>query len=139
MRSNRLRGCLVVAALFAGTSSASAQDNNTDEKTDEKPDQQTEQKAGDKTERLPAPQTVAQAEPPPPAGPSPTTPAGHAPMTDDQVKKMIDDKIAAMRPKGPQIEFGGYARAGVGLAGKGGKQVCFNLPGADTHWRLGNE
>jgi maltoporin len=56
-------------------------------------------------------------------------------MTEDQVKKMIE----GMRPKGPQIEFGGYARAGVGLTFKGGKQVCFNLPGADTHWRLGNE
>jgi maltoporin len=27
----------------------------------------------------------------------------------------------------------------VGLTFGGGKQVCFNLPGADTHWRLGNE
>jgi maltoporin len=137
MRSNRLRGCLVVAALFAGTSSASAQDN-IDEKTDDK----TEQKADEKTEKLPAPATavVAQAEPsgPPQSGPSPTTPAPAPMMTEDQVKKMIDEQIKASK-KGVQLDFGGYARAGVGLTIRGGKQVCFNLPGADTHWRLGNE
>lgn len=143
MRSNKLRGCLVVAALFAGTSSASAQDNNTDQKTDqntdEKTDQNTDQNADQKTEKLPAPRTVAQAEPAPQAGPSPTTPGVREPMTDDQIKKMIDEKVAAMRPKGPSLEFAGYFRGGVGLSIKGGKQVCFNLPGADTHWRLGNE
>lgn len=141
MRSNRLRGCLVVAALFAGTSSASAQDNNTDAKTDENADQ----KADEKADKLPAPDklSLAQAEPAPPAGPSmgpsPTTPGAREPMSEDQVKKMIEEQIKAMRPKGPSLEFAGYARAGVGLALRGGKQVCFNLPGADTHWRLGNE
>jgi maltoporin len=40
---------------------------------------------------------------------------------------------------GPTIEFAGYARAGVGLNLRGGKQVCFGLAGADTKWRLGNE
>jgi len=141
MRSNKLQGCLVVAALFAGTSSASAQDNRTDEKTDEN----TEQKADEKTEKLPAPETVvvAQAEPSstsgvPQSGPSPTTPAPPPMMTEDQIKKMIDEQIKASK-KGVQLDFGGYARAGVGLTIRGGKQVCFNLPGADTHWRLGNE
>ncbi|WP_137936483.1 carbohydrate porin [Chitinivorax sp. B] len=38
-----------------------------------------------------------------------------------------------------QFEFNGYMRAGVGLNSKGGTQVCFGLPGADTKWRLGNE
>jgi maltoporin len=125
----------VVAALFAGTSSASAQDNNTDEKADEKADQNTDAN----TEKLPAPKTVAQAEPTPQAGPSPTTPGAREPMSEDQVKKMIEAEVAKMRPKGPSIEFAGYARAGVGLAIRGGKETCFNLPGADTHWRLGNE
>jgi maltoporin len=60
-------------------------------------------------------------------------------MSEDQVRKMIEEQVAKMRPKGPALEFSGYARAGVGLAIRGGKQVCFNLPGADTHWRLGNE
>jgi maltoporin len=114
----------VVAALFAGTSSASAQDNNTDEKTDENADHKAEQKAD---------------QAPPSAGPSPTTPGVREPMSEDQVKKMIEEQIKAMRPKGPALEFAGYARAGVGLALRGGKEVCFNLPGADTHWRLGNE
>src|SRR5882672_6279323 len=122
MRSNRLRGCLVVAALFAGTSSASAQDNNTDEKADQSTDANTE--------KLPAPKTVAQAEPTPQAGPSPTTPGAREPMSEDQVKKMIEAEVAKMRPKGPSIEFAGYARAGVGLAIRGGKEVCYNLPGA---------
>lgn len=144
MRSNRLRGCLVVAALFAGTSSASAQDNNTDEKTDENADQKAEQKADQKADpktELPTPDKLALAQDTPPAtgataGPSPTNPS---PMSDEQIKKMIGDEVAKIKPKGPSLEFGGYARAGVGLTIRGGKQVCFNLPGADTHWRLGNE
>jgi maltoporin len=37
------------------------------------------------------------------------------------------------------VEFNGYARAGVGLAAGGGGQVCFGLAGADTKYRLGNE
>ena len=149
MRSNRLRGCLVVAALFAGTSSASARDNNTDENTDAKTDENADQKADEKADKLPAPDklSLAQAEPAPAPGPStgpsmgpsPTTPGVREPMSEDQVKKMIEEQIKAMRPKGPSLEFAGYARAGVGLAIRGGKEVCFNLPGADTHWRLGNE
>jgi maltoporin len=135
----------VVAALFAG-SSASAQDNpdqKTDDKADQKTDQSTDQSTDEKTERVATPDRVAQAEPSPgttspTTGPSPQTP-GARELTEDQVKKMISDEMAKMRPKGPSIEFGGYARAGVGLNIRGGKEVCFNLPGADTHWRLGNE
>lgn len=145
MRSNRLRGCLVVAALFAGTSSASAQDKNTDEKTDDNTEQKADQTPDQKTDKLPAPDAVAmaQAEPSPQSaspqsGPSPQTP-GARELSEEQVKKMIDEKVAAMRPKGPSLEFAGYFRGGVGLSIKGGKQVCYNLPGADTHWRLGNE
>lgn len=37
------------------------------------------------------------------------------------------------------IEFTGYFRAGVGGNVAGGNQVCFQAPGADTKWRLGNE
>jgi maltoporin len=143
MRSNRLRGCLVVAALFTGTSSASAQD--TDDKTDDKAD-----KADDKA----APTKVAQAEPTPPAepspqggpspgGPSPQTPGAREPppaVSDEQVRKMVEEQVAkGLKPKGPTLEFSGYARAAVGLAARGGKQVCFGLAGADTKWRLGNE
>lgn len=127
MSSHRLRGCLVVAALVAGTSSASAQ--NTDEKTDNNS----------------APETVAQAEPQPPPPPDvpnqagPSTPGAREPMSEEQMRKMIEEQVAKSRPKGPAIEFSGYGRAGVGLAVRGGKQVCFGLAGADTKWRLGNE
>jgi len=134
MRSNRLRGCLVVATLFTGASSASAQD--TDDKTDDKA----------------APRKVAQAEPepaPPPAPSSenrpdsagPSTPGAReaVPMTEEQMRKMIEAEVAKSRPKGPAVEFSGYGRAAVGLNPRGGKQVCFGLAGADTKWRLGNE
>ena len=40
---------------------------------------------------------------------------------------------------GPAIDFSGYMRAGVGLNTRGGNQVCYQLAGADTKWRLGNE
>src|SRR5262245_40548171 len=136
MRSNRLRSCLVAAALFAGTSSASAQDN-----TDEKTDEQTEQNA----EKPAAPVQVAQAQSDQPAGPSPTEPAAPppaaGPLTEDQIRKMVDEQVAkGMKPKqGISLEFTGYGRAGVGLNIRGGHQVCYGLAGADTKWRLGNE
>src|SRR5690242_1115224 len=129
MRSNGLHGCVVVAALLAQTASASAQDN-TDENT-----------AGS-TDDNAAPEQTAQAEPAPPPGPEqpgssgPTTPG---PRPDESLRKMVEEEVAKMRPKGPALESAGYARAGVGLAVKGGKQVCFVLNGADTKWRLGNE
>ena len=37
------------------------------------------------------------------------------------------------------LEFGGYLRSGIGNATKGGSQSCFQLPGAQTKYRLGNE
>jgi maltoporin len=37
------------------------------------------------------------------------------------------------------VDFSGYFRAGVGINTEGGNQVCFQTPGADTKWRLGNE
>lgn len=37
------------------------------------------------------------------------------------------------------FDFSGYMRAGTGVNLRGGSQVCFGLPGADTKWRLGNE
>jgi maltoporin len=37
------------------------------------------------------------------------------------------------------VDFSGYMRAGVGANAAGGNQVCFQAPGADTKWRLGNE
>ena len=37
------------------------------------------------------------------------------------------------------LEFNGYGRVGVGGADTGGKQSCFQLPGAPAKYRLGNE
>ena len=37
------------------------------------------------------------------------------------------------------FEFHGYLRSGVGGNFRGGGQVCFQLPGAEYKWRLGNE
>lgn len=37
------------------------------------------------------------------------------------------------------LEFGGYVRSGVGTSVNSGKQQCFQLPGAQTKYRLGNE
>lgn len=37
------------------------------------------------------------------------------------------------------IELSGYARAATGVNARGGTMVCFQLPGADTKYRLGNE
>jgi maltoporin len=47
--------------------------------------------------------------------------------------------LAATAAQAADIQFHGYIRAGVGLNAKGGGQVCFQLAGADTKWRLGNE
>lgn len=37
------------------------------------------------------------------------------------------------------IDFNGYYRAGAGASSEGGDQVCFQLPGAGSKYRLGNE
>ena len=37
------------------------------------------------------------------------------------------------------LEFHGYLRSGSGVTGGGGDQTCFQLPGAYTKYRLGNE
>src|ERR1044071_1379387 len=59
MRSRRLHGCVVVAALFAQTSSALAQDN-TDENTDGKTDDNAPAKVAQADPPAAAPVTVAQ-------------------------------------------------------------------------------
>jgi maltoporin len=141
MRSRRLHGCVVVAALFAQTSSALAQDN-TDENTDGNTDDKAAPAKVAQAEPPAAPEKVSQAEPAPPPGPDqpgssgPSTPGTRPP---EDLRKMVEEEVAKMRPKGPALEFAGYARAGVGLNIKGGKEVCFVLNGADAKWRLGNE
>ena len=46
---------------------------------------------------------------------------------------------AATCAQAVDLSFSGYMRAGTGVNLRGGTQVCFGLPGADTKWRLGNE
>src|SRR5215831_12201932 len=143
MRSNRLHRCVVVAALVAQASTASAQDN-TDEKTDGNTDDKAAPANVAQADPSAAPARVAQAEPTPPPGPDnpgssgPSQP-GTRPAASDDMRKMVEEEVAKRMPKGPALEFAGYARAGVGLNVRGGKEVCFVLNGADTKWRLGNE
>jgi maltoporin len=101
----------------------------------------------------PEPEKVAQATPPtdpttepppsPMTGDSPTAPGVREPApassSDEAMRKIAAEEAAKVKPHGPSLEFAGYARAGVGLNVKGGKQVCFGLAGADAKWRLGNE
>lgn len=42
-------------------------------------------------------------------------------------------------PNASALELHGYLRAGAGSSSEGGKQTCFQLPGAYTKYRLGNE
>lgn len=37
------------------------------------------------------------------------------------------------------VDFHGYARSGIGWTGSGGEQKCFQLTGAQSKYRLGNE
>ena len=37
------------------------------------------------------------------------------------------------------VEFSGYVRSGAGGSANGGSQACFQLPGAQSKYRLGNE
>ncbi|MCM5679077.1 carbohydrate porin [Schlegelella sp. S2-27] len=46
---------------------------------------------------------------------------------------------AAGAQTSPTLEFSGYARAATGVNSRGGTMVCYQLPGADTKYRLGNE
>lgn len=42
-------------------------------------------------------------------------------------------------PQVQALEFTGYVRSGVGSADSGDSQACFQLPGAQSKYRLGNE
>ncbi len=124
MRSNRLSGYLVMAAIFAATSAAGAQ-----------------QAAAEN----PEPEKVAQAEEPkaaPPAAEPAPTPSAPDPahLPEDLLKKMVADEMAkGLKPKVGDVHFHGYFRAGYGVSAEGGRQVCFQAPGAFAKYRLGNE
>jgi hypothetical protein len=124
MRSNRLRGYTAVAALIAGTSTASAQ--GAQEKTADNPDPDKVAQAQAEPSPNPAEQTQGPREPP------------HLP--EEMVKKMVDEQIAkGLKPKVGDVQFHGYFRAGFGVSSEGGRQVCFQTPGSFAKYRLGNE
>jgi maltoporin len=49
--------------------------------------------------------------------------------------------LAGLMPAAYAVDltYSGYVRGGTGINTRGGVQTCFQLPGADTKWRLGNE
>ena len=47
--------------------------------------------------------------------------------------------MALSTPQVQAVEFTGYVRSGIGGADTGGTQQCFQLPGAQSKYRLGNE
>jgi len=116
MRSKRLSSYLVMAATIAASATAGAQ------------------------EATPEPATPAPADAPPPAA-APTPSAAEAPrLPEDALRKMIDEQVAkGMAPKVGDVHLHGYFRAGYGTSVEGGRQTCFQDPGAIYKWRLGNE
>jgi maltoporin len=116
MRSNRLRGYVIVAATIAGTSGALAQ------------------------EQTAPPDPAPAGQPPAPMqGETPTeTQTPHLP--EDMVRKLVEEQVQkGLRPKVGDVAFHGYFRAGFGVSGEGGRQVCFQTPGSYSKYRLGNE
>jgi maltoporin len=47
--------------------------------------------------------------------------------------------VALAAPEASAVDFHGYFRSGIGGNTKGGSQVCFQAPGNDFKFRLGNE
>ncbi|MCW1936443.1 carbohydrate porin [Pseudomonas sp. MDMC_285] len=47
--------------------------------------------------------------------------------------------LALAAPQAQALEFTGYMRSGAGGSENGGTQSCFQLPGAQSKYRLGNE
>lgn len=76
---------------------------------------------------------------PPPVTPEVTTtaaPAEPPPQPHTMDEAFVRNTVDGM-PKA--FEFHGYIRSGFGINGKGGEQDAFQLPGAYTKYRLGNE
>lgn len=47
--------------------------------------------------------------------------------------------VGAVSAQAMAVDFGGYARSGIGWTGSGGEQQCFKATGASSKYRLGNE
>lgn len=130
MRSNRPSSYLAMAAIMATASTAGAQRAA----VDDSPGARVAQAAAP-----PATDPEPAAEPVPAATPTPSTPeVPHLP--EDVLRKMIDEQMAkGIKPKVGDVHFSGYFRAGYGVSSEGGRQVCFQAPGAFAKYRLGNE
>jgi maltoporin len=118
MRSNRLTGYLAMATMIAATSTARAQE------AEESPPEQEQE----------AEQGAAQ--------PDETTPseAQEQHLPEERLRQMIEEQMAkGIKPKVGDVHFHGYFRAGYGVSSEGGRQVCFQAPGAQSKYRLGNE
>ena len=94
---------------------------------------------------------MAQADPPPadpqtdPSAPPKVEPPAAGTqepprLPEELLRKMIDEQIAkGIKPRVGDVSLHGYFRAGYGVSQEGGRQVCFQAPGAISKWRLGNE
>lgn len=110
---------MAAAVTVAGTLTASAQ---------EKPSDSPDPAPATPPEPLPLAQDQAQVSREPP----------HLP--EDLLRKMVDEQIAkGLRPRVGDVSLHGYFRAGFGVSADGGRQICFQAPGAYSKYRLGNE
>jgi maltoporin len=129
MRSNRLGGYLAMAGIIAAASVAAAQGAAVGNPESEKLAQAT-------------PLADPATEPPPPATvPAPAAPETAVPhLPEEAMRKIAAEEMAkGVKPRPGDVHFNGYFRIGYGIASKGGRQVCFQAPGAISKWRLGNE
>jgi maltoporin len=98
----------------------------------------------------PPPDDTEPATPPPPGSvvveqapslpqPTPTSDTKQA-LPEEQQRRMIQEELAkGIPPKVGDVIMHGYFRTGFGVSGDGGRQVCFQAPGAPVKYRLGNE
>jgi maltoporin len=126
MRSNRLGDYLILATTVALTATAGAR-----HAAAETP---PAQKLAQAEPAAPQPDAPPKAEEPVPPSREPI----HLP--EEELRKMVEDQMAkGLKPKVGDINFHGYFRIGYGLSSEKGRQVCFQAPGAQSKYRLGNE
>jgi maltoporin len=123
MRS-KLSNYLVLAATIAGTATAGARHAAAE---------------------TPPAEKLAQAEPAapdaPPKAEEPVPPSREpVHLPEEELRKMIEEQMAkGQKPKVGDVNFHGYFRIGYGVSSEKGRQVCFQAPGAQSKYRLGNE
>jgi len=136
MRSNRLGGHLAVAVTFAASTAATSTANA---QTAPAATPDAVQVAQADPQAQPDPQQAPPAEPPKPE-PAPAGTTEPPRLPEDALRKMIQDEMAkGLKPRVGDVSLHGYFRAGYGVSSEGGRQTCFQAPGAISKWRLGNE